>query len=163
MLDLNKILYFAYGSNLNINQILHRCPNSVFVKKYDLKGFKLIFDTYASIEYTGDKTDVVKGVIYELTIEDEEALDIYEGVVKQSYFKTYLKVGKNYIMTYIKNISNRNKLSNPTDVYMNKILEGYRFWNLDNTNLLKVKTVKSVPLDYSKDKRIQTLNYYKNR
>ena len=35
------MLYFAYGSNLNLFQMKRRCKDSVFLKKYELKGYRL--------------------------------------------------------------------------------------------------------------------------
>ena len=37
------MLYFAYGSNLNHFQMKRRCKDSVFLKKINLKDFKLTF------------------------------------------------------------------------------------------------------------------------
>ena len=37
------MLYFAYGSNLNHFQMKRRCKDSVFIKKFELKGYKLNF------------------------------------------------------------------------------------------------------------------------
>ena len=43
------MLYFAYGSNLNWNQMLKdRCPGAKFITKYNLYGYKLIFSNYNS-------------------------------------------------------------------------------------------------------------------
>ena len=39
------MLYFAYGSNLNHFQMKRRCKDSVFLKKYELKGYKLTYST----------------------------------------------------------------------------------------------------------------------
>ena len=37
------MLYFAYGSNLNHFQMKRRCKDSIFLKRYELKGYKLNF------------------------------------------------------------------------------------------------------------------------
>ena len=37
------MLYFAYGSNLNHFQMKRRCKDIVFLKKINLKDFKLTF------------------------------------------------------------------------------------------------------------------------
>ena len=37
------MLYFAYGSNLNHFQMKRRCKDSVFLKKINLKDFRLTF------------------------------------------------------------------------------------------------------------------------
>ena len=37
------MLYFAYGSNLNHFQMKRRCKDSIYLKKINLKDFKLTF------------------------------------------------------------------------------------------------------------------------
>ena len=37
------MLYFAYGSNLHLFQMKKRCKDSFYLKKINLKGFKLTF------------------------------------------------------------------------------------------------------------------------
>ena len=37
------MLYFAYGSNLNHFQMKRRCKDSKYLKKINLKGYKLNF------------------------------------------------------------------------------------------------------------------------
>ena len=37
------MLYFAYGSNLHHFQMKQRCKDSIFLKKINLKGFRLTF------------------------------------------------------------------------------------------------------------------------
>ena len=37
------MLYFAYGSNLHHFQMKKRCKDSIYIKKIDLKNFRLTF------------------------------------------------------------------------------------------------------------------------
>ena len=37
------MLYFAYGSNLNHFQMKRRCKDSIYLKKINLRDFKLTF------------------------------------------------------------------------------------------------------------------------
>ena len=37
------MLYFAYGSNLHHFQMKRRCKDSIFIKKINLKNFRLTF------------------------------------------------------------------------------------------------------------------------
>ena len=46
------MLYVAYGSNMNLEQMAYRCPNSYVVCNGELHGWKLVFNFHA---------DVVKG------------------------------------------------------------------------------------------------------
>ena len=41
--------YVAYGSNLNLEQMSYRCPNSKVVGAGMLKGWRLLFNSYATI------------------------------------------------------------------------------------------------------------------
>lgn len=42
-------LYIAYGSNINLEQMAYRCPNSKIVSKEMLKGYELEFRGVATI------------------------------------------------------------------------------------------------------------------
>lgn len=42
-------LYIAYGSNINLEQMSNRCPNSKVVGKEMLKGYELEFRGVATI------------------------------------------------------------------------------------------------------------------
>ena len=70
-------LYVAYGSNLNLTQMAHRCPNAKVVGKGILKDYQLTFRHVATIEpEKGAETPVG---VWEITPACEKALDIYEG------------------------------------------------------------------------------------
>ena len=89
------MLYFAYGSNLNHFQMKKRCTDSVFLKKINLKDFKLTFRSKyraADIEYK--KGSLVQGGLFEISKIDEKKLDIYEDfpiLYKKYYFSYYGK------------------------------------------------------------------------
>ena len=72
-----KYLYFAYGSNLNVEQMKSRCPNSLGISPAVLNGWKLVERTYADIEKCPG--NCVNGVLYRITEDDLAALDHYEG------------------------------------------------------------------------------------
>ena len=64
------MLYFAYGSNLNHFQMKRRCKDSFFIKKIDLKGFRLNFRSKyraADIEKKRNLLMKVTGAIEYLT------------------------------------------------------------------------------------------------
>ena len=39
----NKTLYVAYGSNMNVEQMQHRCPTAKVVTSMFLEGYRLRF------------------------------------------------------------------------------------------------------------------------
>ena len=73
------MLYFAYGSNLNHFQMKRRCKDSIFLKKYELKGFRLNFRSkYRAADIEKKKGFFVPGALFEISKSDEKKLDLYE-------------------------------------------------------------------------------------
>lgn len=74
--------YFGYGSNLWLHQMSLRCPSSTYVGIARLSGYRWIINDrgYANIVQTNDSLDLVYGLVYTLTPDDEERLDRNEGV-----------------------------------------------------------------------------------
>jgi gamma-glutamylcyclotransferase (GGCT)/AIG2-like uncharacterized protein YtfP len=79
------MLYFAYGSNLDPEQMRSRCPSSHVAGLASLRDHRLIFPL-PSDRWGGGVSSVqpahgptVWGVLYELTDEDLVALDGFEG------------------------------------------------------------------------------------
>jgi gamma-glutamylcyclotransferase (GGCT)/AIG2-like uncharacterized protein YtfP len=127
------MLYFAYGSNLHHLQMKRRCKDSSFLKKINLRGFRLTFrNMYADIELK--KNSIVVGALFEISKSDEKKLDVYEDyptVYKKYYFNYY---GKK-IMTYI--MVNKTLFTFPTERYLNIVKRGYKDCKLEKKFLLK--------------------------
>ena len=127
------MLYFAYGSNLHHLQMKRRCKDSSFLKKINLRGFRLTFrNMYADIELK--KNSIVVGALFEISKSDEKKLDVYEDyptVYKKYYFNYY---GKK-IMTYT--MVNKTLFTFPTERYLNIVKRGYKDCKLEKKFLLK--------------------------
>ena len=87
-------LYFAYGSNLWIDQMRRRCPQSTRVGKAILPGYRWIISARGYASIVASKEDEVQGVVYAVTLDDELSLDSYEGVASGSYVKRVLTVSR---------------------------------------------------------------------
>ena len=127
------MLYFAYGSNLHHLQIKRRCKDSIFLKKINLKDFRLTFrNMYADIE--PKKNSIVQGALFKISKIDEKKLDVYEDypIVYKKYYFTYY--GKK-IMTYT--MVKKTLFTYPTKRYLDIIKKGYKDCNLDNHILKK--------------------------
>ncbi len=78
-------LYFAYGSNLDVEQMHRRCPGSRQIGVGCLRSYRLDFNRYSSswgggvADVVPDDGNVVWGLVYELTREDLDSLDEWEG------------------------------------------------------------------------------------
>jgi len=129
------MLYFAYGSNLNHFQMKRRCKDSVFLKKFNLKNFKLTFRSkYKAADIETKKNSFVPGGLFEISKSDEKKLDVYEDypiLYKKYYFEYY---GKK-VMTYI--MVKKSAFRFPTKRYLNIVKQGYKDCKLDMNYLKK--------------------------
>ena len=135
------MLYFAYGSNLNHFQMKRRCKDSVFLKKINLKDFKLTFRSkYRAADIEPKKKSIVPGGLFEISKSDEKKLDIYEDfpiLYKKIYFKYYNRKIMSYIMT------KKSVFRYPTEKYLNVIKQGYKDCDLNKSYLFKaLKNIK---------------------
>ena len=134
------MLYFAYGSNLHHFQMRRRCKDSVFIKKINLKDFRLTFRSkYRAADIEHKKKSIVPGGLFEISKSDEKKLDIYEdfpNLYKKYYFNYY---GKK-IMTYT--MIKKSSFMFPTERYLNVVKKGYKDCNLDYKFLKKALIIK---------------------
>lgn len=130
-------IYIAYGSNLNLEQMAHRCPSAKVLGASEIKNYELLFrgskaGSYATIEPCKDK--IVPVLLWSVNKQDEKVLDRYEGY-PNFYQKENMKLtldGKPvnafaYIMT------DGCQLGIPSQNYLNIIADAYQEigFNLD--------------------------------
>ena len=129
------MLYFAYGSNLHHFQMKKRCKDSIFLKKINLKDFRLTFRSkYRAADIEPSKNSFVPGGLFEISKSDEKKLDVYEDfpiLYKKLYFYHYGKKVMTYIMT------KKTAFRYPTERYLNIIKKGYKDCCLDRKYLNK--------------------------
>jgi hypothetical protein len=99
-----KIMYIAYGSNMDRSQMLSRCPSAICVGTTYIERWQLTMPFYANIEpQNGARTPAL---IWQITKDDELLLDGYEGYPNK-YEKTDIDISINgnsvsamaYVMT----------------------------------------------------------------
>ena len=129
------MLYFAYGSNLHHFQMKRRCKDSVFLKKINLKDFKLTFRSkYRAADIEPKKNSIVPGGLFEISKSDEKKLDVYEDfpiLYKKHYFYYYGKKVMTYIMVH------KSPFRYPTERYFNVVRRVYTDCKLDKKYLIK--------------------------
>ena len=127
------MLYFAYGSNLHHFQMKRRCKDSIFLKKFELKNFRLTFRSkYRAADIEPKKNLIVPGALFEISKSDERKLDIYEDypILYKKYYFTYY--GKK-VMTYT--MTKKTLFTFPTERYLNVVKRGYKDCDLDKKQL----------------------------
>ncbi|KAF5989134.1 hypothetical protein FCOIX_171 [Fusarium coicis] len=93
MIRAASTLYFAYGSNLHLAQMAHRCPGSVFKGKATLDSYRWQINErgVANVVESGSEHSV-EGLLYMIGPKDERTLDRNEGVSKDLYQKYLMRV-----------------------------------------------------------------------
>ena len=134
--------YLAYGSNLSVEQMLHRCPDAVYVGTGEIKDHRLLFrgsltGSYLTIEEKKGRS--VPVVVWKVSEHDEAALDLYEGYPR-FYQKEELElqvksridgtpIGTVPAFVYV--MDDSRPLGKPTSGYLRICEEGYDRFGFD--------------------------------
>ena len=74
-----ETLYFAYGSNIDLEQMARRCPAAQVVGPATLENYELAFRGSGFATIVPKRGSVVHGLLWSITPLCEQALDRYEG------------------------------------------------------------------------------------
>jgi len=138
---MKKRYYIAYGSNLNIRQMRMRCPSARIIGTSEIPDYELLFKgsktgSYLTIE--PKKGSRVPVAAWEVSAEDEQALDRYEGFPTFYYKKEMLlpikgirsgKIRRRNTFVYI--MHEDRVLGMPSNFYMQTCLSGYKSFGFD--------------------------------
>ena len=121
--------YIAYGSNINLEQMRHRCPHSKVIGTGVIEDYELEFRGVATI--VPKKGASVPVLIWDLDKRDLPSMNRYEGyprLYRQEKLNFQIdgkpQKGMAYLMNY-------GRISRPTSFYYKTILQGYRENGLD--------------------------------
>lgn len=134
--------YLAYGSNLSVSQMIHRCPTATYVGKTWIKDHRLLFrgsmtGNYLTIEPMEGRE--VPALIWRIEKEDEGRLDIYEGY-PNFYTKENLLVTAwdllasspvDLVDAMVYTMTGHRPKGSPTKSYFRVCLEGYERFGFD--------------------------------
>lgn len=140
-----KRYYIAYGSNLNIPQMQLRCPSARIIGTSEVPDYRLMFKgsqtgAYLTIEPCEGAS--VPVAVWEVSADDELALDRYEGFPR-FYYKAEMKLpikgirsGKTRTRTVFVYIMHEDRnFGIPSRFYVNTCLEGYCSFGFDENVL----------------------------
>lgn len=129
------MIYFAYGSNLNWEQIKQRCPDCFPLTKATLKGWRLQFRRTLDIE--PDAPSKVEGVLFYISEQDLKNLDYYEGfpdiykrVPVMLIDRSNNQLTKALVYTMTKKAKKARGSNPPLKEYLDRVLQGYKDFNM---------------------------------
>ena len=76
---MENTLYFAYGSNINLDQMAYRCPDAFVVGPVTLENYELLFRRGGFATIAPKEGESVTGLLWSITPGCERSLDRYEG------------------------------------------------------------------------------------
>ena len=128
--------YFAYGSNLTLEQMQGRCPDCEPISKVIAWGYELTFKGsggfgVADIQPKDD--DFVPGAIYKVSEADRAALDRYEGYPKlyDRHVITVIRHDTGQVVeAFVYRMLNHYQPATPGQGYFSVIRDGYWDWDL---------------------------------
>lgn len=142
-----KKYYVAYGSNLNVRQMIMRCPNARIIGTSEIPDYELLFKGSKTGSYLTIESKVGASVpvgVWKVNSTDETALDRYEGF-PTFYYKTEvelpikgIRTGKIRNRTAFVYIMHEDRpFGIPSRYYVETCLEGYRNFGFDKNVLFE--------------------------
>ena len=122
-------LYFAYGSNMDHQQMLNRCPSAEFVGLASLKNFEYYVDNRGVASLKPKCGATTWGVVWDIqNPSDWDVLDQYEGV-SSNFYKRHSVVANFGDQSLVCQgyISTTPQLGRPRSGYQEKIMESVLF------------------------------------
>jgi hypothetical protein len=124
-------LYFAYGSNMDVNAMGRRCPRSKALGLARLERHRLAVMREGWLTAVRNPSSAVHGVLWDLALSDIPALDRHESLSKGLYVKLTQSViaerGPKRAIVYIGANSGPGV---PRPTYIAEVLAAARSWPL---------------------------------
>jgi gamma-glutamylcyclotransferase len=126
----SKVLYYAFGSNMEEGQMKRRCPSATGGRFVSLKGYSLTFcghskgwgGAVATIRH--DEQGIVYGRVWEVSWNDLIRLDGFEGHPYVYERRLMTLDDGTEAMIYIKPI--KGDVASPSESYFTTIARGYQ-------------------------------------
>lgn len=140
-LERDARFYFAYGSNINQEQMAFRCNDALPAAIAYVKNSKFVINSNGVATIIPASGLVVRGVLWQISKSDEDELDIYEGVSSNLYTKEFsvVSVGNKNVDSLVY-IATNSEYGNPRKNYLETIIDGIVSFNGDKEWLDEVRS-----------------------
>jgi gamma-glutamylcyclotransferase (GGCT)/AIG2-like uncharacterized protein YtfP len=129
-------LYVAYGMNTNRAGMAQRCPNAISLGAVTVPHYRFRFAYHADV--VPDATSRVHGVLWQVTPQCMESLDLLEGYPTY-YTRTVVPVQwKDRMMrAWIYTMQPGKKDAHPPQHYWDCLVEGYQEHGVSHTQMIR--------------------------
>lgn len=132
-------LYFAYGSNMDLEQMKQRCPDAILLGTTELKHYQFLINSRGVASIRGNNESTVEGAVFVLTPTCKASLDQYEGVRFGTYrVQDVLDTTGLTLITYIARDS--TPCIGSDSEYLRRIVAAARVLGLSRGHIDKIKS-----------------------
>jgi gamma-glutamylcyclotransferase len=131
------VYYFAYGSNMNWEQMQRRCPSSRFICVARLRGYRFAIGRHSRLRKCGTANIFVEpeaqlwGIVYEISDQDLAILDGFEDGYQRKKVQVYaMNDGLNPIEVFVYIAPREEQIPLANSEYKRLMLEGAKHWKL---------------------------------
>ena len=137
---MSKRFYFAYGSNMDEQQMSTRCPGAVVEGTAKLRDHRFMINVKGFATVVREQSGEVFGVLWSLTPADEASLDAYEGIATGLYWKTTIDVEvKTESVRALIYVAGNSRFGSPRKDYINKLIAAAERHQLPATYIGKLR------------------------
>lgn len=146
---MSELWYFAYGSNLSVEQMKNRTKELGVYSRVKLYGYRLAFnkrgkDGTSKANLVAHPGGVVWGVAYRLSTEALKLMDRHEGVASGHYQRLIVEVHTDLghtleAVAYIAQTAYLDHALAPSSQYLQTILQGARHHGLPEAYIAEIQ------------------------
>jgi gamma-glutamylcyclotransferase (GGCT)/AIG2-like uncharacterized protein YtfP len=142
---MDRNFYFAYGSNMNPDQMAVRCPEAAPAGVALLKGWRVAINSRGVATIVPDEAgSFVEGVLWWVTEACLRSLDRYEGVARGNYVRKTLQVRLDHqVVQAIVYVASSSDLGEPRSGYLEDILNGANHFSLSRAYRRRLEALRS--------------------
>ena len=142
--------YFAYGSNMNWEQMQRRCPSAQFICVASLKDYRFAIARHSRLRNCGtanifvDSGAEVWGIVYEVSDPDLITLDTFEdGYRREQVLVSAKDNGQCPIEVLVYIAEKEDTVPLPNSQYKRLIVEGARHWKIPETYCAMLEQIQA--------------------
>ena len=125
-----KILYFAYGSNINGPQMQKRCPGSTPLGIARCINYKFIINTQGVASIIQKRNSKVYGILWNINNANLNSLDKYEGLEFGTYTRKKINIVlEKKLLSAQVYIASNSEIGKSGKKYTKTIIDGINYFN----------------------------------
>jgi cation transport regulator ChaC len=121
--------YFAYGSNMDEDQMASRCPGSQLFGRAQLPRHSFLINERGVASVIPAQDSVTHGLLWTITPAGEKALDRYDGAARGHYVKDFVDVqpdGSGETVQALIYLASNKRPGVPRSGYLERIIQAAR-------------------------------------